>query len=392
VRYAYASVALPTLTPEQTIAQIVAAGYEGVSGRSATHHMRLAALPRAFLVDNRCTIAVSVAAAARVYEQCRDAGLAIVGLGPLPIGDMSMLRTLLARAQAAHAPQTRLQAARLTADNEAYSSRLQRNLAYLDAAEPLAREAGVRIAIEMHQNTIAPSASLAMKLVDRFDPNVIGVIYDVGNLIFEGYENARSALELLGPYLAHVHLKNAAARRVEDDPTAQPRWLYAWSALEDGLVDMPQILELLHSRDYDGPTTPPEVAARHQHSAAACNEQVARQMFRQVNLSPGSWHIRSATDAFLCRLQVPVLAIYRNDERASAGRAMRAGVDDRVLVYADTGHWPHQEQPDRFQADVTDWLASLRTSHKPHPDVTQVQLRKMSAHIAFDDEPSVTAR
>ena len=82
--------------------------------------------------------------------------------------------------------------------------------------------------------------------MERFDPAVIGVIYDAGNLVLEGYEDPRIALEILGPYLHHVHLKNAAASR------GAHGWNYVWSSLDDGLLDVAGLLGLLRDRHYRG--------------------------------------------------------------------------------------------------------------------------------------------
>jgi sugar phosphate isomerase/epimerase len=45
------------------------------------------------------------------------------------------------------------------------------------------------------------------------DPAAVGVIHDLGfgNLVIEGGEDVRAGLEMLGPYLAHVYVKNCVA-------------------------------------------------------------------------------------------------------------------------------------------------------------------------------------
>jgi hypothetical protein len=40
----------------------------------------------------------------------------------------------------------------------------------------------------------------------------------------EGFEDRRIGAELLGPYLAHVHLKNAAFERPEEGGVWKSRW------------------------------------------------------------------------------------------------------------------------------------------------------------------------
>jgi sugar phosphate isomerase/epimerase len=102
--------------------------------------------------------------------------------------------------------------------------------------------------IEIHHETICPSASLAHRLISNFDPQAIGAIYDPGNMVYEGFENYRMGLELLGPYLAHVHIKNAAFAR----PAGGGVWTATWAPLEDGVVNYPQLFAALRAVGYDG--------------------------------------------------------------------------------------------------------------------------------------------
>jgi sugar phosphate isomerase/epimerase len=74
------------------------------------------------------------------------------------------------------------------------------------------------------------------------------VIFDPGNMAREGFEDYRIGVELLGPYLAHVHLKNAAFEPPEDDGVWQPRW----TPLADGVVDFDLLFEALDTSGYDG--------------------------------------------------------------------------------------------------------------------------------------------
>jgi sugar phosphate isomerase/epimerase len=62
------------------------------------------------------------------------------------------------------------------------------------------------------------------------------------------FEDRRIGAELLGPYLAHVHLKNAAFERPEEGGVWKPRW----ALLEDGLVDFGLVFETLDALGYEG--------------------------------------------------------------------------------------------------------------------------------------------
>jgi sugar phosphate isomerase/epimerase len=252
IRYSYATVALPTLTPEEAVSHAAAAGFRGLEWKVGEAPHAAGSTAETFLAGNRCTLALDPADGARIARLCADAGLAVVGLGPyVPPGDLATLDRVLDVAEAAGAPQVRLQGPRPRPGGPGYRSLFARTLGFLEEAQARAARRGVRIAVEIHQNTIFPSASLAHRAVAHFDPAHVGVIYDVGNLVFEGHVDHRIATELLGPYLHHVHLKNAAVAPVAE-PGPVRRHLPRWSPLDDGAVDVVGVLSHLREIGYAG--------------------------------------------------------------------------------------------------------------------------------------------
>lgn len=132
--------------------------------------------------------------------------------------------------------------------NELYDQAVQ----YLHEVEELAAAYGVKALVETHHLTIAPSAGLAHRLVSHFNPQHIGVLYDPGNMVYEGYENYRMGLELLGPYLAHVHVKNGGYRKTPSEDGISAVWSAEWSSLSQGAVPWRQVIQDLQSVGYDG--------------------------------------------------------------------------------------------------------------------------------------------
>ncbi len=115
----------------------------------------------------------------------------------------------------------------------------------------LAEKAGVQACLEMHMNIITPSAGLAHRIVSHFDPADIGVIFDPGNMVREGFENFQMGLELLGPYLSHVHVKNAGWMKAgEEDGVA--KWQSQSLSTNQGLIDWSVVMKALHTVGYDG--------------------------------------------------------------------------------------------------------------------------------------------
>ncbi|GIV68133.1 sugar phosphate isomerase/epimerase [Caldilinea sp.] len=248
MKYGVFTVMLPDLTPEEAATAIREAGYEGVEWRVAATPPAMKNESPSFWRNNLCTLAPTLAEATRARALAEAAGLAIPNLGAyIDVGDLAAVEMTLQFAATAAAPAIRVGVAR-TNSPEAFPALFQRSFAFLHEVQALAQRYGVKALIEMHHGTIAASASAARRLVDGFDPACIGVIYDCGNMVFEGYEEYRRGLEILGPYLGHVHVKNAAFER----PPGGGVWRPRWSPLHDGVVDFHALFQALRSVGYDG--------------------------------------------------------------------------------------------------------------------------------------------
>ena len=117
--------------------------------------------------------------------------------------------------------------------------------------EKLAKQYGVQACVEMHMNIITPSAGLAHRLVSHFDPKYVGVIFDPGNMVTEGFENYQMGLELLGPYLSHVHAKNMMwVRTGEENGVA--KWEARMAATKQGQTDWKAVVAALKKVNYQG--------------------------------------------------------------------------------------------------------------------------------------------
>lgn len=64
----------------------------------------------------------------------------------------------------------------------------------------------------------------------------------------EGFKDYRIGAELLGPYLAHVHIKNSAFERPAGGGVLESRW----APLEDGVVGFGLVFEAFEHVGYDG--------------------------------------------------------------------------------------------------------------------------------------------
>lgn len=108
---------------------------------------------------------------------------------------------------------------------------------------------GVRFALETHDGTLATGVSACLRLLDGLDPQRVGVIYDVANTVREGSEPLETALGLLGPYLAHVQVKDVWHR---SGGTAWDGTATGFAPLGQGTLRWPAIIGQLDAAGYHG--------------------------------------------------------------------------------------------------------------------------------------------
>src|SRR5688572_9167047 len=241
------TVGLPDLTPEEAVSELKDAGYDGVEWRVTRVPKEARGEEPSFWGNNLCTLEPTEEEARRARRISEEAGLEIPGLGTyVAVGDLEAANEAMRFAVTAGAPRVRVGAG--APDGRPYHELFDAAREFLGGVEDLARSHGVKALIEIHHKTICPSASLAHRLVSAFDPALVGVILDPGNMAQEGFEDYRIGAELLGPYLAHVHIKNSAFERPAGGGVWEPRW----APLEDGVVDFGEIFRALEHVGYDG--------------------------------------------------------------------------------------------------------------------------------------------
>ena len=240
------TVGLPDLTPEEAVRELRDAGYDGVEWRVTRVPEDARSEEPSFWGNNLCTLAPTEEEARRARRISEEAGLEVPGLGTyVAVGDLEATAEAMRFAVMVGAPQVRVGAG--APDGRSYEELFAAAREFLEGVEDLARSHGVKALIEIHHRTICPSASLTHRLVSAFDPDLVGVILDPGNMAQEGFEDYRIGAELLGPYLAHVHIKNSAFERPAGGGVWEPRW----APLEDGVVDFGLVFEALEYVGYD---------------------------------------------------------------------------------------------------------------------------------------------
>ncbi|WP_088102815.1 sugar phosphate isomerase/epimerase family protein [Halalkalibacter urbisdiaboli] len=254
MKFSVFTVMCPDMTKEDVLVNLNKYGYDGVEWRYKETPDDVKEEKPSFWRNNLCTIDPQSTdeELRKLAKKTEEQNIETISVTPyLTCGDLQETERVLQVAQTMGARMVRLGVPGY--DRKAnYHTLFEKAVQYLSAAEELCQQYKIKGLIETHHQTIAPSASLAYRLVNQFDPEHIGVLYDPGNMVHEGFENYRMGLELLGPYLAHVHAKNASFKPLDRREDGIREWQVQWSVAQDGVVDWKQVLTDLKAVGYHG--------------------------------------------------------------------------------------------------------------------------------------------
>jgi len=250
MRFSVFTASTPDWSPTEAAQTLAAQGWDGIEWRVTDQED---ATTPGFWAGNRASWSLSGLedSVAEIAAITTGAGLAFSGIGGYARADNhDDVERMLAATAALGAERVRVTMPHT--DEGEYRALFASTRADLEWVAGRAQHHGVKALVELHHETITASASAAFRLVDGLDPEHIGVIHDLGNLIIEGQERPTSAFELLGPYLAHVHIKNA--RWVAGDPDADGivAWHHEWAPLRTGQSDVRGYVAALVRHGYDG--------------------------------------------------------------------------------------------------------------------------------------------
>lgn len=187
-----------------------------------------------------------------IRKASAEAGVPVCGLAPYINATEPDKFELMAKSAKALGARTIRIATPWYRDGLKYDELFSAARAGLRDIEPVARRYGVIAAIEVHMGGITASPSAARRLLEGLDPAAVAAIYDPGNMAYEGYENPRMACEILGPYLAHVHVKNAVWKVESDESGAPRKWTAENAPLREGHANWGEVMKALRSVGYDG--------------------------------------------------------------------------------------------------------------------------------------------
>ncbi|MEC0230478.1 sugar phosphate isomerase/epimerase family protein [Paenibacillus alba] len=248
------TVATPDLTPVELAQAAVAAGIEGIEWRFKDIPADVANEKPSFWRNNLCSIDPN--ATDEELEQFRLIAVNhnLVNLSVTPyLNSCDVAETEQAFKAARKVGASFMRVGVPGYDkSQNYNDLFKKAVDYLYQVQEFSQQYGVKGIIEIHHNTITPSAGLAHRLISGFNPDYLGVLHDAGNMVHEGYENYRMGLELLGPYLTHVHVKNARWVPTGEEQDGIKLWRSEWAPLDEGIVNYKQLLDDLKAVGYDG--------------------------------------------------------------------------------------------------------------------------------------------
>ena len=115
----------------------------------------------------------------------------------------------------------------------------------LQAVAPLARDLGVKIAVENHGGVDLLARELKA-LVEAAGPDDVGVCLDTGNPAYAA-EDPVLATEVLAPYVVTSHVRDTRVWATEHGAMAQ------WVPMGEGNIDLPRIITILAERAPSAP-------------------------------------------------------------------------------------------------------------------------------------------
>ncbi|WP_058308520.1 sugar phosphate isomerase/epimerase family protein [Gracilibacillus massiliensis] len=253
MKYSVFSVMAHDQSPEELLPIMKEAGYQAVEWRFKETPESVKQEQTSFWGNNKCTIdpGASDDQLAKLKQLTAEYGIETLSVTPYLTDDLEETERVLKVASKLDASFIRLGVPKYNRE-ENFQELFENARQYMKEAEKLCSKYGVKGLIETHHNTIATSASAAFRLLEGLDSKYVGVLYDPGNMVHEGYENHLLGMQLLGDYLAHIHMKNAIWVKDAETDSGEVKWQVDWAPVEKGIVDWQQVIKDLKSVGYDG--------------------------------------------------------------------------------------------------------------------------------------------
>lgn len=252
MKFAVFSVSVPEYSPEVAVTRLKEIGYDGIEWRVIDQDPEFKGM--GFWAGNKATLPFST------FEQdapawrklTEGAGLEMPGVGTYTLcEDLEGVEQAMRGTKALGAKQLRVRVPNYDGI-EPFRPRWDAARDQYKDVVDLAKKHGLKVLLELHHRSIVPSASAARLFLGDLDPAHVGVIHDAGNMVHEGFESPRLGFEMLGPYLAHVHIKNARWFPEKYNEDKSIKWKCDWAPVHKGIIDMRELFRAMHAVGYDG--------------------------------------------------------------------------------------------------------------------------------------------
>lgn len=250
------SVMLPRWTLDETFDRLAENGYHGVELR-CRYNPEDPKVDPSFWGRHLSDVSPDtiVEKAGSIRAAAKRSGLRVVALAPsVTLGQDDIIEKIFKGAAAIdpdRPPMIRVGAPRHDRAKPYFPQFTEARAGFARLVE-VARRHGVKILYEIHVGTVAVSCSRAVELLRDLDPDRIGAIYDVPNMLRVGLEDSRMGMELLGPYLAHCHIGNGIPVQEGRDDQGAMKWKWAFEGLKEGVANIAQIVQDFKAVGYDG--------------------------------------------------------------------------------------------------------------------------------------------
>ena len=252
MEYACFTVGQPETTPRETLEQLKSAGYTGVEWR-VTNDDGDTSTP-SYWSGNRTTLQTSWPddQFQEIAQMMSDTGIRAASLGTyLRCNQPEDVERMMVVSKILGAKSLRVNS--LSYDgSRPYPELFEECVGHFGRIQQLAKQYGVKAVMETHPGNITTSATASFQIASNFSPDFIGVIHDAGNMVGEGYEHYQMVFEMLGPYLAHVHIKNGRWTAEPGEPPFDQIWKNESAPMRDGCVDFEFLIRSLNAVGYDG--------------------------------------------------------------------------------------------------------------------------------------------
>lgn len=137
-------------------------------------------------------------------------------------------------------------------DEDGYQASERRAREDLESLLPLCEKYNIKIGVQNHCGRfVSPNSAGLMRLVERFDPKYIGVIWDAAHNALSG-EEPEMGLDIVWSHLYMVNLKNGYWKRMTGPEAEIAEWEVYWTSGRYGLANWKRVADYLKKRNYRG--------------------------------------------------------------------------------------------------------------------------------------------